>query len=162
TITFPYKPAPATTTYWSYLIGVLPYMEQQTLLDGLDLHNYWQDDPNATYLYNHEVPFLRCPSQSAGEVTFTDVPPSGTRAEQSNPRTHYMGVRGAKISCPAPPPTAPWPSNTYPMTPRCDQGGGIAMSGVITTTYDGTNYVPSHVNLKDVTDGSSHTFVVGE
>src|SRR5262249_27416080 len=67
-----------------------------------------------------------------------------------------------KISCPAPPPTAPWPSNTYPMTPRCDQGGGIAMSGVITTTYDGTNYVPSHVNLKDVTDGSSHTFVVGE
>src|SRR5215467_7635816 len=28
--------------YWSYLVVVLPYMEQKGLIDGIDLFRYWQ------------------------------------------------------------------------------------------------------------------------
>src|SRR4051812_48902184 len=54
-ITYQDKATPTYHTYWSYLIGVLPFMEQQALVDGLDLRVYWQQEPNLTYLYSHQV-----------------------------------------------------------------------------------------------------------
>src|SRR6185369_12997693 len=91
--------------YWSYLVGVLPYMEEQALIDGLDLQVLWQHNYPATaqtnkdYLYSHVVPFLRCPSQLDAESTFTDpIGGSGT-TELSSLRSHYMAVHGAKYTC---------------------------------------------------------------
>src|SRR5205807_206996 len=92
-------PATPKKTYWSYLIKVLPYMEEQALVDGIDLHDYWQNEPNRTYLYNHLVPFLRCPSQTEAEITYTDPPGGSGTTELSQLRSHYMGIHGAKYSC---------------------------------------------------------------
>src|ERR671912_67387 len=33
-------------TYWGYLTQVLPYMEEQALIDQIDLEKHWQDEPN--------------------------------------------------------------------------------------------------------------------
>src|SRR3954468_17700230 len=98
-ITYADKSNAALKTYWSYLIAVLPYMEQKDFIDGIDLKQYWQNEPNRTYLYGHAVPFLRCPSQSDMEITFTDPPSGNGTQELSNLRTHYMAVHGAKAKC---------------------------------------------------------------
>jgi len=79
-----------------------------------------------------------------------------------------MGVMGAKSTCPAP--TTPYPENTYITMPdktgnatgACDASGGMASNGVINNSTGGGKYVNAEVRMKDVTDGSSHTFMIGE
>jgi prepilin-type N-terminal cleavage/methylation domain-containing protein/prepilin-type processing-associated H-X9-DG protein len=143
-------------TSWGYLPQVMPYMENQTLVDQLDLTQHWSLEPlNTAPLYNTPVPFLRCPSQTDQELTFVDKPSSGYTEEQTHLRAHYMGVMGAKKNCPAPNTSPGLPDSTYKLSPECaSQGGGSATNGVI--------FHGSTVNLKDVTDGSSHTFMIGE
>ncbi len=162
----PPPPAQPIKTYWSYLVGILPYMEQQALIDGIDLRTYWQNDTpaaNRTYLYSHTVPFLRCPSQVDAEVTFTDPPGSGGTQELTSLRTHYMAIHGAKITCPTPPVTdGPIPFS-YKMSSDCS-AGGMATNGVINLSFDDANgtYGPSQVTTKSITDGTSHTAMIGE
>lgn len=158
----PPPPAKPIKTYWSYLVPLLPYMEQQSLVDGIDLRVYWQTEPNRKFLYENTVPFLRCPSQTDAEVTFTDPTGGSGTTELSSLRSHYMAVHGAKYSCPSPSITAGPINFTYKMSPDC-AAGGMATNGVITLTFnnDGT-YGPSTVSLKSVTDGSSHTAMIGE
>jgi prepilin-type N-terminal cleavage/methylation domain-containing protein/prepilin-type processing-associated H-X9-DG protein len=161
-VTFTDKANPALKTYWSYLIKVLPYMEQQALIDGIDLHVFWQKDPNKTFLYGRSVPFLRCPSQVDAETTFTDPPGGGGTTELSSLRTHYMAVMGAKTKCPTPPISdGPIPFS-YKMSDDCSSGGGMATNGVINLTFTEDGYEPSHVSFKSITDGSSHTVMIGE
>ena len=160
-VTYQDKATPTYKTYWSYLVSVLPYMEEQALIDGIDLRSYWQSEPNRTYLYGHLVPFLRCPSQVDTEITFTDPPGSGGTTELSSLRSHYMGIHGAKYSCPSPSITAGPIEFTYKMSDSCT-AGGMATNGVITLTFTDGGYEASHVSLKSVTDGSSHTAMIGE
>src|SRR5262249_4679575 len=110
---------------------------------------------NKVFLYSTQMPNLRCPSQTDMELTFTDPPGQNGVTEMSYLRAHYMGVMGAKVACPAP--TVGDPQSTYIMGKGdCSdgQGGGSAMNGVI--------IMGGGVNFKRVTDGTSHTFMVGE
>jgi prepilin-type N-terminal cleavage/methylation domain-containing protein/prepilin-type processing-associated H-X9-DG protein len=165
-ITYQDKTNPSDPTYkayWSYLVGVLPYMEQQALIDGIDLQLYWQNDPNRAYLYDHLVPFLRCPSQTESEITFTD-PPGGTgKQELSSLRSHYMAIHGAKYRC------NPLINDgpilfSYKMDPNaCSSGpGGMATNGVITLKFTSAGYEAPSISHKSITDGSSHTAMIGE
>src|SRR5262249_40161473 len=142
---------------------IMPYMEQQAFIDGIDLFRYWQNEPNRAYLYGHEVPFLRCPSQSDMEITYTDPPGGSGTEELSKLRTHYMAVHGAKAKCPVVP-FDPYPTRTYTLSPKCDPPvGGMATNGVINLSFPTTTtYESSRVSVKSVVDGTSHTVMIGE
>ncbi|MFO0790070.1 MAG: DUF1559 domain-containing protein [Pirellulales bacterium] len=153
---------PAYTSY-SYLIQILHFMENGEVVDRLDLKQFWNSTAtpnNKKILYDFQVPFLRCPSQTDVEVTYVDNPTSNNTSEPSLLRAHYMAVMGAKHTCPNNPPASTYPESSYTMAsrpnkaPSCGSGGGAASNGVI--------FPFSKVNLKDVTDGSSHTFMIGE
>jgi prepilin-type N-terminal cleavage/methylation domain-containing protein len=160
-IHYPDKVSPTTKdTFWGYLVQILPYMEEQSLLDKIDLRVFWQVDPNKTFLYSTPVPFFRCPTQPDLESTFTDPPGGGATTELSALRAHYMGVMGAKTKCPTPPISDGFPANTYTAT-DCGGSGGVALNGVITITL-GDTYSEGQISLKSVTDGSTHTLMVGE
>jgi prepilin-type N-terminal cleavage/methylation domain-containing protein len=156
-------------TYWSYLVQVLPFMEENAVHDRIDFKLFWNTEPNRTFLYTQEMPGLRCPSHTDQDATFADPPGSGGVQElPTNLRAHYMGVMGAKSVCHAP--ASPYPENTYKMMPdkngnfvsaSCDSGG-IATNGLISNTAGGGKYLPSEIKMKDVTDGTSHTFMIGE
>jgi prepilin-type N-terminal cleavage/methylation domain-containing protein/prepilin-type processing-associated H-X9-DG protein len=164
-------------TCWSYLIQVLSYMEEQSFKDKLDLRYNWQNAVNTTLLYNTPVTQFRCPSQPDIEVTFTDPPSSGGKTEQSNLRAHYMAVMGAEVSCQSPAQSSTnFPDYTYTFTydntgkDACDNGGGTANNGVIfVRAYDRgppnqpkIPFTESKVKMKSITDGTSHTFMLGE
>ncbi len=151
---------PANPQYnsYSYIIQILQYMENADVLSQLDLKQFWNvDPPNKTFLYGTPMPFLRCPSSTDQETTFTDPPSGAGTTELSFLRTHYMAVMGAKYQCPNTSTT--YPQSTYTLEsvpgkpPQCG-AGGAANNGVI--------FPYGKVNLKDVTDGSSHTFMIGE
>jgi prepilin-type N-terminal cleavage/methylation domain-containing protein len=148
----------STTKYtsWGYIVYVLPFMEEQNLLSKLDLKQFWNvDPPNASVLYGTQMPSLRCPSSTDQELTFTDPPGQNGATELSFLRTHYMGVMGAKVSCPEP--TTGDPDKTYIMGKGdCSpsQGGGSAINGAI--------IMGGGVNMRRISDGTSHTFCVGE
>jgi len=159
-------------TYWSYLIQILPYIEETSLYGRIQLNRFWNDDTpagsgNRSLLYSAEMPGFRCPTKPDSDATFADPPGgSGTQELPTNLRAHYMGVMGAKAACPKP--TSPYPNNTYTMMPdknggnnSCDSGG-IATNGIITNTAGGGKYLSSEVKMKDVTDGTTHTFMIGE
>lgn len=161
--------AAPTACYWSYLVQILPFLEENAVHDRINLNLFWNTDPNRTFLYSQEMPGLRCPSHSDQDTTFADPPGgAGTQELPTNLRAHYMGVMGAKSVCPVP--ASPWPDSTYTMMTntsnavQCDAGasGGTASNGVITNSVGGAKYLPSTVKMKDVTDGSSHTFMIGE
>jgi prepilin-type N-terminal cleavage/methylation domain-containing protein/prepilin-type processing-associated H-X9-DG protein len=177
-------PTSPTYTCWSYLAQILGFMEEQTLADSLNMKYHWQRDTmdgpqypqNRTILYRTLVPQFRCPTQPDVEVTFTDPPSGGGTTEQSSLRAHYMAVMGAEVSCQSPPPSAGFPGYTYTFTyddtgkDGCDSGGGTANNGVMYVRgYDKGPagqpkilYTDSKVNVKSITDGTSHTFMIGE
>jgi prepilin-type N-terminal cleavage/methylation domain-containing protein len=159
--------AAPNATYWSYLVQILPFMEESNVHDRIDFKVFWNDEPNRSFLYSQEMPGLRCPTRPDQDATFADAPGGGgTQELPTNLRAHYMGVMGAKSVCHAP--ASPYPENTYKMMPdknggtnSCDSGG-IAINGLITNTAGGGKYLSSEVKMKDVTDGTTHTFMIGE
>jgi prepilin-type N-terminal cleavage/methylation domain-containing protein len=164
-------PKGTAAAYWGYLIQILPYLEETSLLSAIDLKGFWQDNPNHDLLYNTPMPVFRCPSRSDQDITYIENSGSSVATEQpSDLRAHYMGVMGASSGCPNNSTT--WPDNSYTMLrdritgqPACASGGGVATNGVITIGVAvGSNgkYVPANIRMKDITDGSSHTFIVGE
>ena len=142
-----------------YIPYILPHMEYGNLYSSLNMKSHWQDEPNKTVGYGNAVPSFRCPSQVPVEITYTDPPGGGATEELTNLRVHYHAVMGAKVGCTILP-TDPWPKKTYTMfidpkkTAPCNAAGGEASNGMI--------YPASKVTMKDVTDGTTHTFLVGE
>ena len=141
-------------TELGYIPHILPFIEFQNLQSQMNLKRHWQQEPNLTVCYNNPMIQFRCPSQDLVETTFTDPPGGGGTQELTNLRTHYMAVMGAKFKCPVVP-TDPYPTRSYTMF-GCGTSadGGSASNGVM--------YPTSKVRMKDITDGSTHTFLVGE
>jgi prepilin-type N-terminal cleavage/methylation domain-containing protein len=164
TISIPEAPAQgAPAAYWGYLVQILSYLEESSLANAIDMKTFWQDEPNFSLLYRTEVPEFRCPSHSDQDITYVENSgSSGTQELPTNLRTHYMAVLGASIGCNGTPFT-PWPDNTYiPLASQCGSGGGVAGNGVISLKLSGTQFVPSRTRVKEITDGTSHTFLIGE
>jgi type II secretory pathway pseudopilin PulG len=159
-----------SATYWSYLVQILSFMEETALSDRIDRKIFWNAEPNRSFLYSTELPAMRCPSHADTDLTFVD-PPGGGGVQDlpTNLRAHYMGVMGAKDVCPQP--ANPWPQKTYTMMPNRDDkytgpdpcaSGGVASNGVITNAVGGGRFLAGETKIKDVTDGTSHTFMIGE
>jgi prepilin-type N-terminal cleavage/methylation domain-containing protein len=138
-----------------YIPQILPFVEMQNLRNLVDLTKQWSDPVNDV-AENTVLPSFRCPTKNEPEPTF-GLGAGSTDLVESEISTHYHGVMGAKVTCPAVE-SDPHPENTYTMAPICGEGmpgsGSAAVNGVI--------FPKSKVNLKEVTDGTGQTFLVGE
>jgi prepilin-type N-terminal cleavage/methylation domain-containing protein len=153
---------------------LLPYMEQQSLLNLVDQDHHWRDPENAV-AFRTPLPFLRCPSGKQSQLTSMNGRDTGIQ-EENNLQCHYVGNMGAR---PGPnvdgaigdgcKPTSggkggagtlAWPETTYTQwacAPRSSSdggSGGTAVNGVI--------FPVSKISLGKIADGTSHTLMFGE
>ncbi len=138
----------------SFLVQMLPYMEQNTLYDGLDFTSNTQDVEwqvvGGKPLYAHVLSDLRCPSdQHSPDGTYLDSSTNQTRA-----CSNYSGSMGSQnnnsCSCAT--------HNNYfgnGGSIRADSEAGNLISGVI-------GHVWWSAKLKEITDGQSKTILFGE
>ena len=142
----------------SWIAQVLPYMEDEKVLDLVDENNRWQD-PENDLAESTPLPQFQCPSTGTAMKTVVDHPSPAT-VEGSPLRAHYVAIMGAKHSCPLSATT--WPESTYTME-ACEpewfpnpsgRSGGLASNGLM--------YRHSKVGAKKVTDGMSKTMLIGE
>jgi prepilin-type N-terminal cleavage/methylation domain-containing protein len=140
-------PSASDEQRFSYLAQILPFTEQTNYHDLIDYDYGWWEDENKKVRHT-PMPFFKCPSALEEEPAFEDKPGSPLN-QTSLLRGHYAGVMGAKISCP--PPAA----HPYTMKSCNDSGaGGVATNGII--------FALSKIQLRQVTDGTSNTFLIGE
>lgn len=146
------KPNQYTELGW--IPYILEYMELGTIFNQTQfvIKTHWGDPPNYQFVLDHPLTDFRCPTHPDVQGTYTHGPGDDTAPEQSNLSSHYQGVMGAK-QCPIFAAT-PWPAKTYTMFSCDGTTGGSANNG--------TMFVASKVKMKDITDGTTHTFLVGE
>jgi prepilin-type N-terminal cleavage/methylation domain-containing protein len=133
---------------YSYLVQLLPYHEEKSLHDLVNLDLKW-DDPVNRVAYETPLPVFKCPSTPWVEPTQT-VSTGLYSGGESPLRAHYAAVLGAKNSCPSP------EGDPYTVTsqPYGCGTGGRATNGVM--------YLVSQTRFKDITDGASQTLLIGE
>lgn len=156
---------------------LLPYMEEQALINLVDQGKHWRDPENRAAL-ERPLPFLRCPSAKAIEFTEYGGIIAVGRVSENNLRSHYVGILGARpgpnkdphLGRPTdgcPPPSGGrgggafgWPEATY-LQRFCTKAsliqsgsGGAAINGVI--------FPKSNMSFGAVTDGTSKTMMFGE
>ena len=120
---------------YSWLIPLLPYVEQQALYSKLNLNNsIWNDGVNGPALNNVNFKTLHCPSSPLPESTNNNTN-TGTA-----PNTGYVGIAGAANEAAA----STWSS-----------GNGIVGS-------KGVLFPNSAVRMADLTDGTTNIILVGE
>lgn len=159
--------SPALREDWSYVVLLLPYMEQLNVFTQIDKTVDWYL-PENDFLRTTVLPGLKCPSYAETQpINLGD--PGDNDTEDSPLANHYLGVLGANSRFSTVFPYFCDDSNSvYSMeveqssgssrrsTVSCLDGGGgpIANNGMIVRDTD--------VDFRSVTDGTSQTFLVGE
>ncbi|QDV73901.1 DUF1559 domain-containing protein [Botrimarina mediterranea] len=156
---------------------LLPYMEEQSLLNLVDQNTHWRDQMAVLEM---PLSFLRCPS---GVPQLTSINgrdyglSGGSRGDirVSELTSHYVGIMGARPSKCRPVVggrgggTATWtsePEATYmakdigckDTLPGASYGDGDSGG----TSRNGVIFPLSNINFGDVTDGTSKTMMYGE
>jgi prepilin-type N-terminal cleavage/methylation domain-containing protein/prepilin-type processing-associated H-X9-DG protein len=170
------SPAPNASQFaeLGFVPYILKYMEEGALADQLKMKCHWDSEPNKTVINSNSAPAtFHCPSQEDVQSTFWSSPGNDASESRSTLLLHYNGVMGAKPSACnlVPPPQSPTaglpypdvtytvfrsPANSNPPNHACGAAGyGLSAS-------NGIIYPASKTRIKDVTDGTSHTFIVGE
>ena len=161
------NPNPTGTTGLSSQALLLPYMEDEAVINLVDQKVHWRQQ--TLTVKNTPALFFKCPSQDPLELT--DVLASGVY-ELSPLRCHYMAIYGAKPSDCAKPEDMEYPDNTYTMAERSPPAPPPATNShcdyVVSTTNDGgmakngVLYYESNTPFSKITDGTSHTMMYGE
>ena len=147
-------PGAVSDTPFSHIVQVLPFMEQQSLYDSIDLDEKWTSTSNRLLLENLELATVKCPSQTPQEQLSFDV--SDEPIERPT-RNHYFAVTGAKYddSCPlGNPPSAAQAFTVVGCANNGAKRGGNTDNGII--------YAFSETNMKSIVDGTTNTFLLGE
>jgi len=160
----------------SWLIAVLPFMEQQPLYDKIDFNYGVRNDPrnggqgagtngpSNEWVAWQKMPAFICPSDG-----FSDGKMDLGRANYRNPRAdntwgvnNYKGCAGSNwqwgnfIVTPTNAATAPWYGTPYGSTgDGLDRGNGILFR-------NNNPASPPVARIASVTDGTSNTFLIGE
>lgn len=145
-------------TGMSWLAIILPYIENSNLKSLVNQSAHWSDASNDA-AEQTPVPVFNCPTTGTELSVF--VAESGNTAvymEFSNLRAHYVGIMGAKSTCDANNAATRFPETGYSMALRNDGtgdvSGGLANNGLI--AFNGK------VRMKDVSDGTTNTMMIGE
>ena len=153
-------PASSNENFFSHLAQILPYHEQESLHDLIDFGDCGNTDPHGNPIgcswyddvnqqaYKTPMPIFKCPSIGTGQRTDTGLPGNAGTEEGSELRGHYLAVMGAKNECPSP------PGDPYVVEGGCGNFGGVATNGIM--------YPDSKIGFKQITDGASNTFLIGE
>ena len=147
-------PPSASIGSFSFLATTLPYFEGQAIYDQIDFAKRPTDET-----FPFEVPFLRCPTQGNAEQT-VEFDGSAEELIENARRAHYYAVNGAKIrdECPGDDPYKITSCQPLLNILQCEFSatarGGHAINGVM--------YPLSKIRQGQITDGTSHTFLVGE
>jgi prepilin-type N-terminal cleavage/methylation domain-containing protein/prepilin-type processing-associated H-X9-DG protein len=123
----------------TFQVFVLPFLDQAALHSAFDFNLHYDTPPNLA-LKQRSAPIFFCPSARSGDQFST------TAGEYT---LHYYGVAGAKGPRPAP------LAGNYAITGTTGgDHGGFATNGVLSHS--------SNVRFRDITDGMSTTFMMGE
>lgn len=141
----------------SFLFEILPFLEQEALHSQFDLSRHVADEVNR-HLWSQPLTMARCPSQSNDRLTLVSaVPGPNEFLDDVDWRSHYLAVMGAKETCD----TDPARNNPYTMLrPKELCVANSAVEGG--SANNGMMFPESRVKFKDVTDGTSNTFLIGE
>ncbi len=142
----------------SWLIGILPYVDQAPMYNLIDFNTGYANDPRGTanpsnsWISQQSIPTFRCPSDTSAP----DPMPSRSDGGGIRAVTSYKSCAGANWQWGAFQNTTGstaidrWNHNTGH---GLDRGNGLI--------FRGWNF-PYSVRLRDVTDGTSNSFALGE
>jgi prepilin-type N-terminal cleavage/methylation domain-containing protein/prepilin-type processing-associated H-X9-DG protein len=164
------NPAPNYTEL-GYIPYILEYMELGNMLTGFSLKVHWSDPPNYQFGLDNALTDFRCPSYPDTQPTFTKQPGVADPEDRTNLMSHYQGVMGARPKVCPPTLAIGYPESTYsvyttpppphnPPNHACGDVNSGQHFGLAAT--NGILFPASKVKMKDISDGSSHTFIVGE
>ena len=153
-----YFPASITSEYagpYGYIALTTPYFEEKNFRNIVNFNIRW-DFPGNEAMRDTVIPFTKCPSQDVVEpmIIFS---PSGYTFGEGQQRAHYYAVNGEKLddNCPGKP---PWEvtscGSAYFGTGPQDAHGGHATNGIM--------FPGSKVQVRQITDGLSKTFLIAE
>ena len=144
---------PALGNNFSWYVSVLPFVEQAPLYNQFDFNNNY-NHPTNFVLKKALIPAMHCASSNlADRKAPNENTTSGcaqTPSSQTGYTAHYCGFLGVKGPIPG-----VTPATNYPITGNVttDHGG---------FTNNGTMLPSTCLNFRDISDGLSNTFVLGE
>ncbi len=164
-------PYGATSASWSWLVSLLPYIDQENIYRMANMGATLNGVPqtpltvqfNGAYVISQPLPIFRCPSDpDFGTVVFTDRADLGTSSLFPVPVaiTNYKGVCGANWMWGSALWNPGWLGLNFVGLNAFLPENGMANGNGILWRSTGTNN--KKYNLNGIRDGTSNTFLIGE
>ena len=148
-------PAGINSNQMSWLVMLLPYIEQRNLFDQFDFRQgAWNANSRIAIVRRVKIPVINCPSLSTPRDNFSLFDPAN---EADVSALHYYAVLG---------PIGPnaFSGNAPYLQNGIDAGFGFcaAQGAFGQAQANGATVIPINNPLRGVTDGTSNTLLLGE
>lgn len=145
----------------SWIVPLLPYIEEQPTYDMIDHRANIRTAAHAP-AWSRALPMIRCPSKADGERTaMSTIGGNEPTLDGVDYSSHYYAVLGAKPKLdPANEDDCPGTAPYGPLRGKCWGGIGSGTPGA--WSENGIMYPDSKTSTKHITDGTSKTLLIGE